>query len=146
MDRRGEILDSQVESRHSSQLLSHSELTSIGAGALFFIALGSFLAFTVTQVRCDTSPQDDTGWHFSNYCTALHSLHVVNFPDSVSGGGVLEGIFVLPILVTIGGMIFAIRARRFGPLLRALSVAGFLVALLFVLAVVFASATYPGGP
>jgi hypothetical protein len=118
----------------------------MGAVALFFVALGSFVACALTQVRCDTSPQDEAGWHFSNYCTALHSLHVVNFPDSVSGGGVLEGIFVLPVLITIGGMIFAICTRRFGPLLGALSVAGILVALLFVLAVVFASATSPGGP
>ncbi len=143
----GDLQDSaQMEPQDIAQPPSRSDLLAIGAGALFFVALGSFLAFAVTDTNCDTSPQDDTGWHFSNYCTALHSLHIVNFPDTVSGGGVLEGIFVLPVLFIIVGLIFAIRRRRFTPLRTALSVAGTLVALLYVLAVVFASATYPGGP
>ncbi len=135
-----------MEPQDIAQPPSRSDLLAIGAGALFFVALGSLLAFVVTQVRCDTNPQDDTGWHFSSYCTALHSLHVVNFPDTVSGGGLLEGIFALPILFVIVGLIFAIRRRRFAPLRTALSVAGPFIALLYVLAVVFASAKSPGGP
>ena len=120
----------------------------IGGGALLCAGIGSLIAYSATQVRCDTVPEEETGWHFSRYCTALHSLHLFNYPDKVSGGGVLEGIFALPALFTIAGLIIALRIRRFAPLGRALSLAGLLIALLFVLNFVFASATYPfpGGP
>jgi hypothetical protein len=88
----------------------------------------------------------DPGWRFSGYCRALHSTHLFNFPDTVSGGGALEGVFVLFVLLTIGGLLIAIRSRRSAPLGTAVSLAVLAVAVLLVVAFALASATSPGGP
>ncbi len=64
------------------------------------------------------------------------------------GGGILEGVFVLPVLLLVVGLVIAVRRRLLGPLKTALYASSSAYILLFVLAVVAASTNslYPPGP
>jgi hypothetical protein len=121
------------------------ELIAEGVAGLAAVALASVLPFAVTADRCDTSPPDDTSsaWSFSGYCQAFHAVHLFNSPDTVSGGGVLEGVFVLPTAI-VAGLMIALRVRRSRPIRGSLLLSGALVLLLTVLAFTLASATFHG--
>ncbi len=109
-------------------------------------ALAAWIPFQLTVTRCATDPPGDTDstWRFSGYCKAFHSLHLFNYPDSVTGGGLLNAVFLLPALI-IG--IAAVRSRRGHrvPAFRtAVFFSGALAGLFIVLALTLASATFPG--
>jgi ABC-type uncharacterized transport system permease subunit len=84
----------------------------------------------------------------SGYCRALHDVHVVNYPATGLGGGVLEGIFLVPVLVVLLGLVIALRRRQFEPLKSTLYLSSAVWAFLLVLAFVAASTTslYTRGP
>lgn len=117
-----------------------------GAISLVLVGVASTVVFRLTATRCDTDPVGDTDstWRFSGYCKALHSQHLFNYPDNVSGGGLLEGLFVLPVVVSLTGLAYALRCRRISPVRTALYVSGALIVLPVIAAVSFASASFPG--
>ena len=117
-------------------------LIAEGVAGLVGVALASVLPFAVTTDRCDTSPPDDASANFSGYCKAFHAAHLFNSPDTVSGGGVLEGVFMLPVAIVLAGLVIALRARRARPIRRALLLSGALILLLTVLGFTLAS-TWP---
>ena len=115
-----------------------------GAIGLVLVTAAAVVPFQMTANRCQTSPPDDTGsdWSFSGYCTALHAAHVVNYPDSVSGGGVLEGVFALPVVISLVGLIIGYRLGSVWSLRGALLLSSGLVVLLVILALTLASARF----
>lgn len=115
-----------------------------GTAGLAMVSLASIVPFGLTASRCDTNPPDDatSEWSFSSYCSAFHALHLFNYPDTVSGGGIVEGVFALPILISLAGFMIALRARRIAPLTSALVISGAIVLLLTVCALTMASATF----
>ena len=127
---------------------SHLDIALASAGALFYITLGSAAVLFLTSLRCDTNPQDDPGWQFSTYCRALHSARLFHYPDNVSGGGVLNAIFLVPLAITVTGVIVANQACNIVWLKRAVyaSFAALVALLIFLFAFANSTCPYCSGP
>jgi hypothetical protein len=101
--------------------------------------------FLLTAGRCQTSPPGDTDstWRFSTYCRGLHSVHLFNFPDAVSGGGLLNAIFLIPAVCAAVGWWYVARGniRRAR---HAFTLLGASLIVLLAAALLAASASFPG--
>jgi hypothetical protein len=115
-----------------------------GTTGIVFVTAAAILPFRLTANRCQTNPPGDTSseWSFSSYCTALHAVHVFDYPDAVSGGGILEGVFALPIVISLAGLIVGLRIGSVARVRKALLLSCGLVALMILLALTLASATF----
>jgi hypothetical protein len=140
-----------------SRSWSRLALASIGFVGLLCAAAASYGDLVLTNRSCTpeilsyyerASPRDMSEFHVSGYCSALHAIHVVNHPDTGLGGGILEGIFVVPVVLLLPGLAFALPRGRVEPLKTALYLSGAAWVLLLVLAL-FAASTrsiHPPGP
>ncbi|HEU0316870.1 MAG TPA: hypothetical protein VFR49_06045 [Solirubrobacteraceae bacterium] len=103
------------------------------------------MALIATESKCNSSPDGDTfnpQWAFSGYCKAL-AFHPYVDPAHVAGG-LLPGIFGLPVLAVLIATLVATRIRRLGPIKWGLCVGVALVVCLFALDLAFADATFHG--
>jgi hypothetical protein len=128
-----------------STVVPRSAFVLAGGGAMVVVALPSGVALIATESRCNSNPDGDTSnpeWTFSGYCKAL-SFHP--YVDSVNfAGGLLPGIFGLPVIAVLIATSLAISFRRLTPIKRGLYLGVALVVCLFVVDVGFADATFHG--
>ena len=112
-----------------------------------FVGALSAEALRLSASRCETGPPNDTSseWHFSAYCNALSWGHVVDYPDWYRGGGPLDLIFLLPVLLTMGAGVRLAR-RGWTPVIGRTVVASVALAgLLLLLSLTAASVSLQGG-
>jgi hypothetical protein len=128
-----------------STAVLRSAVVFAGGGAMVVVALPSGLALIATESRCNSNPDGDTfnpEWMFSGYCKAL-AFHPYVDPVNFAGG-LLPGIFGLPVLAVFIATLFAIGVRRFTPIKWGVYVGVAFIACLFAADVGFARATFHG--
>jgi hypothetical protein len=122
-----------------------------------YVAAASYFDLVLTNRSCTpeilsfyerVSTRVMSEFHVSSYCRALHAVHVIDYPATGLGGGVLEGIFAVPVVLLVLGLAVALRRRKVEPLKTSLYLSSAAWVILLVLAVVAAStrSLYPPGP
>ena len=128
-----------------STAVPRSAVVLAGGGAMVVVALPCGVALIATESRCNSNPDGDTSnpeWTFSGYCKAL-SFHPYADPVHFAGG-LLPGIFGLPVLAVLIATSFAISIRRLTPIRWGLYLGVVLIVGLFAADIGFAEATFHG--
>lgn len=116
----------------------------VSALGIIVTGLASGAALVATDSQCNSDPPGETDnpeFQFSGYCKALR-LHP--YSNHATNGALLDGIFVLPVIVALCGATAAICLSRRAPVRWALRVSAALAVVLFVVAIGLAGHQFHG--